>query len=357
MNKQTQTWLKLAALIIVAGIAAWVGWKEYGGKAWDSGLASGNGRLEAVEIDIAAKSPGRIKQLLVHEGDFVTAGQAVAVMDTDVLNAQLLQAEAQLSQANSGLGIARSQLNQRESDKNAAQAVLAQRESELAAAIKRQKRSTTLAKAGGSSQQEADDDSARAQGASAAVRAARAQVAAAEAAIVTAKAQVGGAESTIKGAEANVARIQVDIDDSTLRAPCDGRVQYRVAQVGEIVGAGGRVISMVNLKDVYMTFFLPTALAGKLAMGDEVRLVLDAAPQFVIPATITYVASVAQFTPKTVETSVEREKLMFRIRAQISPNLLNKYIEYVKTGLPGVAYVRLDQTAPWPERLAVKMPQ
>lgn len=356
MNKQTQTWLKLAALIIVAGIAAWVGWKEYGGKAWDSGLASGNGRLEAVEIDIAAKSPGRIKQLLVHEGDFVTAGQAVAVMDTDVLNAQLLQAEAQLSQANSGLGIARSQLNQRESDKNAAQAVLAQRESELAAAIKRQKRSTTLAKEGGSSQQEADDDSARAQGASAAVRAAQAQVAAAEAAIVTAEAQVLGAESAIKGAEANVARIRVDIADSTLRAPCDGRVQYRVAQVGEVVGAGGRVLSMVNLNDVYMTFFLPTASAGKLAMGDEVRLVLDAAPQFVIPATVTFVASVAQFTPKTVETADEREKLMFRIRAQIAPNLLKKYIEYVKTGLPGMAYVRLDQTAPWPERLAVKMP-
>jgi len=99
-------------------------------------------------------------------------------------------------------------------------------------------------------------------------------------------------------------------------------VQYRVAQPGEVVGAGGRVINMVDLSDVYMTFFLPTALAGRVAMGTEVRLVLDAIPQYVIPAQVSFISDVAQFTPKTVETANEREKLMFRIRAQIPVELL-----------------------------------
>lgn len=91
-------------------------------------------------------------------------------------------------------------------------------------------------------------------------------------------------------------------------------------------------------------------------IGSEVRVVLDAAPQYVIPAKISFVADVAQFTPKTVETAEERQKLMFRLKAKIAPELLQQYIRSVKTGLPGVAYVRLDESAPWPDRLQIKLP-
>ena len=105
---------------------------------------------------------------------------------------------------------------------------------------------------------------------------------------------------------------------------------------------------MVDLNDVYMTFFLPTAQVGRIGLGTEVRLLLDAAPGIVIPASVSFVSDVAQFTPKTVETEVEREKLMFRVRARIAPELLEKHLDQVKTGLPGVAWVRLDPTAPWP---------
>jgi HlyD family secretion protein len=156
---------------------------------------------------------------------------------------------------------------------------------------------------------------------------------------------------------ATVERIKADIADSDLKAPRDGRVQYRVAQPFEVVGAGGRVLNLVDLSDVYMTFFLPTDQAGRLTLGSEVRLVLDAAPEYVIPARVSFVADVAQFTPKTVETAEEREKLMFRIKAHIPPDLLRRYIKQVKTGLPGMAYVRLDPQAPWPPHLQVKLPQ
>ncbi|MBQ4335940.1 MAG: hypothetical protein IJC34_01970 [Lentisphaeria bacterium] len=78
---------------------------------------------------------------------------------------------------------------------------------------------------------------------------------------------------------------------------------------------------------------------------------MDALPGIPLPATITFVASEAQFTPKTVETRSEREKLMFRIKAKLPEDLLQKYIQWVKTGVPGVAWVRLNPDAPWPEEL------
>jgi HlyD family secretion protein len=111
---------------------------------------------------------------------------------------------------------------------------------------------------------------------------------------------------------------------------------------------------MIDVSDVYMTFFLPTEAAGRLALGSEVRIVLDAAPDYVIPAKVSFIASAAQFTPKTVETASEREKLMFRVRARIDRELLLKHLEHVKTGLPGEAWVRLDPSQEWPARLALK---
>jgi HlyD family secretion protein len=84
--------------------------------------------------------------------------------------------------------------------------------------------------------------------------------------------------------------------------------------------------------------------------------VLDAAPQWVIPASVSFVADVAQFTPKTVETASERQKLMFRVRGRLDPELLRKFNQEVKTGLPGMAYVRLDAAKVWPDRLALHVP-
>jgi len=196
-----------------------------------------------------------------------------------------------------------------------------------------------------------DDDRANTQGAKAAVATAKAQFAASEAAISAANAQVVDAGAAVEAAKASLESIGADINDSILKSPRDGRVQYRVAQPGEVLSAGGRVLNLVDLGDVYMTFFLPTAQAGRVAIGADVRLILDAAPQYVIPAKVTFVADVAQFTPKTVETEEERLKLMFRVKAQIAPELLRKYIQQVKTGLPGMAYVRLDQKVEWPASL------
>ena len=320
-----------------------------------NGIVGGNGRIEAVEIDVSAKSPGRIREILVDEGAFVKAGQVVAHMDTDVLAAQKAEAQAQLAQAQNAILIAQSQVSQQQSNRAAAFAGVRQREAELNAAHKRLGRSTTLAREGATAVQERDDDEAQVEGAAASVEAARAQLAAVDAAITTARNQVIGARSQVDAARATIQRIEADIRDSDLRAPTAGRVQYRVAQPGEVVAGGGRVLNLVNLGDVYMTFFLPETVAGRVALGSDVRLVLDAAPDRVVPAKVSFVADVAQFTPKTVETESERQKLMFRVKAQIDRKLLERYISQVKTGLPGMAYVRVDPQTPWPAKLAVNV--
>ena len=347
----------MVVLIAVALAAAATAWWRLGSRRLPEGFASGNGRVEATEIDIAPKIPGRVKEINAREGDFVTAGQVLAMMDTDTLQAQRREAEARAQRARSSIDTAKSRVKQAEADRVAATAFTAQREAELDAARRHLARSERLAPRGVVSAQTYDDDRARVRGSEAAVSAAEAQVAAADAGLATARSEVLGAEAELSALLATIDRIQVDIDDSALRTPRDGRVQYRVAEPGEVLGAGGVVLNLFDLGDGYMTFFRPTAQAGRVSSGSEVRLVLDAIPQFVLPAEATFVASVAQFTPRTIETEEEREKLMFRIKARVDPELLRRHVTRVKTGLPGVAYVRLDPNAAWPDWLAVRVPQ
>lgn len=357
MNASIKKNLLLAATVIVFAFLAWGIWYKMRSTGPGDGFVSGNGRIEATEIDVATKYSGRVVDISAREGDFVKAGQVLAQMQIDVLNAQRSEARAQQQQAVAAVASAEAQVKMRESDMAATQAVVVQRESDLDNAKRRLGRSQTLSREGAASIQQLDDDQASVRNAEAALTAAKAQVMASQSAIVAARSQVTGARSTVTAASATVTRIEVDITDSQLKAPSDGRVQYRVAQPGEVLGGGGRVLNMVDLSDVYMTFFLPETVAGKVALGSEVHILLDAAPGYVIPAKVSFVSSVAQFTPKTVETASERQKLMFRVKARIDPELLKQHLKQVKTGLPGVAWVRLDAQAAWPQSLTAKVSQ
>ena len=357
MTPQIKKLLLLAALAVgvaVVGVLAWTALKPSGpGK----GFVSGNGRIEATEIDVATKLAGRVQDILVNEGDFVEVGQPLAQMQIDVLDAQRDEALAQSRQAVTAVASAKAQVAVRTSDTAAAAAMVGQRETELDAAQRRLARSETLADKGMTSLQVLDDDRARVRGAQATLTGAQAQVAAAAAAITAAQSEVVGADSGVAASEATVARVEADIEDSLLKSPRAGRVQYRVAQPGEVLAGGGKVLNLVDLSDVYMTFFLPETVVGKVALGAEVHIILDAASQYVIPARVSYVSSTAQFTPKTVETASERQKLMFRVKAQISHELLLKHRKLVKTGLPGMAWLKLDTQAPWPPELEIKVPE
>ena len=289
-------------------------------------FASGNGRLEATEVNIAAKLAGKIEQIFVNEGDYVKSGQKLVQMQTNTLDASLAQAMAIIKV--------------REAELASAKAVLMQKQSAVKNAESRYKRAKSLLEKNATSEQVFENDQALYESAKAELDGAAAAIQQAKAAILAAK--------------ADSARIQADISDSTLTAPLEGRIQYRISEVGEVLNAGGKVLNLVDLTDVYLTFFLPEESAGRVRIGADVRLLMDALPDVPIPAKVSFVASVAQFTPKTVETRIERQKLMFRVKAKIDPGLLRKYIDIVKTGLPGVAWVRIDDREEWPGFLQIR---
>lgn len=299
------------------------------GRTLPEGIVKSNGRIEATQVDVAAKYPGRLATVTVDEGDEVTAGQAVATISAPEYEAQLRGAQAQVLRAKQALA--------------EAVALIAQRNSDLSYAKTDYERGQTLVARGNIAQQALDQR--------------RNKFEAAEAAYRAAKAQRDQAQFAIQAAQADVDRLESILVDLVLVAPRSGRVQYKLARAGEVVAAGQRVLTILDLNDVYMTIYLPADDAGKLALGDEARIIVDPVPEYVIPATISFVATEAQFTPKTVETAEEREKLMFRVKLQVDPEVLKRYHRRVKTGVRGIGFVRTSPSIKWPENLVVKLPQ
>ncbi|MBI5721022.1 MAG: HlyD family efflux transporter periplasmic adaptor subunit [Burkholderiales bacterium] len=344
----------LAPVAVVAVILA-VAWGRWGDDELPPSIAAGNGRLEAESIDIATKSGGRLLAVNVREGDTVAAGDEVGRMDTQTLQAQLRSAQAQSRQAQAAVATLASVVRQREQAVRTVEALATQRAAEAALAERELRRVSELVAQNFISPQQLDAAESRVRASRAALEAVRSQRLEAEAAVAATRSQLAEANAAIESARAAVERVQVEIADAVLRAPRAGRVQTVLAHAGEVLAPGGRVATLVDLTDVTMSFFLPERAAGRVAIGSEARLVLDAAPGVVIPARVDFVASVAQFTPKTVETESERQKMVFKVQARVAPELLERYRDQVKTGLPGMAYVRIGEE-PWPVRLAVTLP-
>lgn len=313
----------IIALALAGGGAAWLIFSK---PALPPGFAGVNGRIEAKQVDIATKYPGRIKEVRADEGDTVDEGQVVATMDTEPLEAELRNAEAKIREA--------------EDNRRTAQAEVVVKRAELAYSDKQYRRSKELVVRGAVSEQERDIDLARMQ--------------TNQAALLGAQAQAVRTQSSIDAATAEAERIKAEIKDSVLKAPIRGRVQNRLAEPGEVLPAGGKVLALVDLSDVYMYVFLPEPVAGKVALGAEARIVLDAAPEYPIRAVVSYVSPSAQFTPKSVETAEERHNLTFRVKLQLDKSRLRQFEPFVKVGIPGMGYVRLDNSAEWPPMLQVK---
>jgi HlyD family secretion protein len=320
----------LAALLLMIAAGAGIGWFwwQHHQLQLPLGIASGNGRLESDEIDIDTKFAGRIAKLFVDEGDMVAAGQVVAIMDTRDLEASLKKAEALVSQAQRAL--------------DEAKANLVQQQTKLTLAQQQLDRTSSLVPKGFATVELLDQR--------------RQQMNAAVAAQNAASHKVAEAQHALDAATHDVELYRVNILDNTLVAPREGRIQYRVANVGEVLAAGGKVFTMLDTSYVYMDIYLPTADAGRVRLGSEARIVLDAYSDHVIPAKVVFIANQAQFTPKSVETKDERDKLMFRIRVRIDPERLRGRAELVRSGLPGMAYLRTDPSIAWPPKLQASKP-
>jgi len=314
--------------MVLGVVIAVLAWQYLQKPELPEGIASGNGRLEATEVNITTKYPGRLSEVNVREGDDVTAGQVLARMDVRELEAELHQAQAQVTQT--------------QKQRIAAAAIITQRKSEVTLAEKSLARSRELYENQNIPIEQLQRSETTVQTAHAALSAADAGLALADAAIDAARARV---ES-----------VRTRIDDSALKTPITGRVLYRLAEPGEVLPAGGKVFTVLDLTDAFMTIFLPTIQVGRLRIGDEARIIFDAIPEYTIPARVSFVSPEAQFTPKEVETRTEREKLMFRVKVRIDPALLAKHSAIIKTGVPGVAYVRIRSDIRWPESLQVRLP-
>lgn len=319
----------LGLVVLAAAIGGATVYSRYtAGPVTPDHVARANGRIEVQRVDVSTKVPGRVAAIGVREGDGVEADQVIARLDETEIRAELAAAKASIERSIQGVAQAR--------------ATTASREADLVLAELQLKRSADLRERDFTSQAETDQR--------------RATRDIATAAVAAAKANIGDAEAARKVTEANVAQIEARIADMTLKAPVSGRVEYRLVQPGEVVAAGGKVVTLLDLTDVYMTVFLPTSSVGQVRLGSEARIVLDAAPQYVIPARVSFVAAEAQFTPKTVETSDERAKLMYRVKVSIPVELLKQYRDYVKSGLTGDAFIRLGSAGEWPDWLQPRLP-
>ena len=295
--------------VIVLLAAGFTVWHFLRPSAAHPGISYGNGRLEATEVDVATKVAGRVAEVLVREGDNLTAGQVAARLDAEDLAAQLRAAEAAVMQARDGVASASSL-------QKLARVTL--------------DRTRELIKKGFISGDRMDRDASSLQ---------------------TADATLAAARNKVGEAEARADSLRVNVKDTSLKAPVAGRVLYRLAEPGVVLGAGGKVFTLLDLSDVYMSIFLPTEEAGKIAIGSSAKIVLDALPDKTIPAKVVFVAPRSQFTPKEVETRNEREKLMFRVKVKVDLEWLAQHADMAKPGMPGIAYVQTSPDVAWPDKL------
>ena len=311
--------------LVVVGAGAFLGYRYWQSSqsAIPPGIAYGNGRLEAKLADAASKEPLRIKEILVNEGDLVKPGQVLVLLDTVTLDAELAEARASVAAAEEKIA--------------ATEAAITRRNSEIRLAQIEVERARNLVRQRAGSQRELD------------VR--NMQVESTRAALAEEQAKLETAKQDVEVAQAKVATIQTRIDDATLYSTVTGRVLYRLAEPGEVLGPGGKALTLVNLEDVYMEIFLPSEQAAAIRTGAEARLTVDAIPNRAAAAYVSFVSPEAQFTPKEVETRSERDKLMFRVKIQVPPELVGQFIESIKTGVRGVGYVRYDDSVQWPSFL------
>jgi HlyD family secretion protein len=320
--------------LLLLGAVAFLGWaawqrQERAKIKLPAGIVGGNGRIEAVQVDIATKYSGRIDTVLAKEGKLVAPNEVLCQMDTSEMQAELQKARAQQLKAAEDVERAAAEVVQKEASNTLAEKSFA--------------RSETLKRNKAISDQDYDESRARRDSS--------------EAAVNVAKAALRSAEQARLAAEAEIKRQEAQIADMTLKSPVQGRVLYRLAEPGMVLGSGGKVLTVLDLSDIYMEIFLPSQDAGKVRLGSEARVVLDVAPDYAGRAKVSFISPEAQFTPKQVETRSERDKLMFRVKLQLPSELILPHINRVKTGLRGVGYVRLDESVEWPEFLQRRVPR
>ena len=329
-----------------------------------SGLVQVSGRIESDKVTLASKVMGRVTTIRVREGDTPLAHDVMALLDDRTTQAQLAEAGAAADSAQSQVVSARSALavlRQEVPDAiAAAEAGVASAQANLRQAQSTEHQAGLDSERAQRLLQDYLIDAQSAERAALAWKVAQEQLAAAVADSSKAEqalrdARVGplriraqeaaltALESAHKQATAHTREIQTLLDELTIAAPLTATVTGRFVNIGEVVNVGTPLYELVDLDKLYLQVYVPEAEIGKVRLGLPAQVFTDAFPGRAFPATVRYIASRAEFTPKEVQTPDERVKLVYEVRLYLDANPEHR----LTPGLPCDAMIRWRADAPW----------
>jgi HlyD family secretion protein len=278
------------------------------------GALAATGTVEATDARLGFDAAGRVQAVLVHEGDPVTAGQVVAVLDTTMLHAQLVQARAQAQFARARLVELERGSRPEEIEQARARAVAANERLRLARVDLRR---TTMLSEGGALSQEALDQARTALdvAVSDSIQAAQALELARQGprveTIEAQKAEVARADAAVVGVQAALALMHA-------RAPFGGVVTVRHREPGETVSPGSPAVTITNLEDRWVRIYIPETAIGRVRLRQKASITCDSFPDKSYEGEVSYIASEAEFTPKNVQTAQERVKLVYMVKVRVT---------------------------------------
>ena len=298
----------LVLIVLLAGFGSYL-WRQRGAND-PSAAFSLSGNVDVHQVELAFRVSGRISAVKVQEGDKVSAGQVLALLDpvpfqTDVNSARadLAQAQAQLDKTRRGFRI---------EEVEQARANVAQRAADLENAQVTLRRQQQLVASGLVTHQQIDDAQARVHMSEAALAASRGQLTLElhGSRIEDIEAQ----EATVASAQARLEKAQTALADATLLAPSNGIISVRAREPGAIVQAGQTVYTLTLNDPVWIRAYVSQPRLGRIKPGMVVKLTIDSMPGKHYDGTVGFISPEAEFTPKTVQTEQVRDDLVYRIR-------------------------------------------
>jgi HlyD family secretion protein len=323
----------ILVLVLVIGLSVALTYRLRQLNAYKTAPAGGTGTVEGTEVNVTARIPARIVAVHVSEGEAVTAGQLLVELECAEPEAALLQAQAQMATAQANVQAALAQVRAAGGGATVARrGVLAAAAEALAAAsdqstaAKEAARLRSLHDGGVVSSSELDRMESTQVAASQRVEivkanreAAAAQVGVAYQTERAALAQAEAAKTAVEAASAAVARAATTVKECKLYAPRAAVVQTRSYEPGEVVLPGANLLTLVDLSEVRVTFYLPNAELAAAAPGKKVGVWADAYPGQRFEGAIRHVSAKAEFTPKNVQTREDRDRLVYGVEIRI-PN-------------------------------------
>lgn len=331
MTKKQRIAAGLGALAVVIAIVVVVALVGGGG----TGAVTASGTVEATETDLGFQVPGRIDSIAVHEGDAVHAGEPLAWLDRRELEARKAAAEAQLSAASARL--AELEHGSRPQEIAQGQAGLDAARQQLTEASTNLDRAKRLFAGGAISQQQLD----RAQTAQD-VAAAQAKSAEEHLALLQQgprPEQIAAQRGVVHQAAAAVNQADAALDNAVITASLAGIVTVRHREPGETVAAGAPVLTVMNPDDRWVRIYVREDQVGKLALGEGASITADAYPGKRYGGRVVFIANEAEFTPRSVQTTAERVKLVYRVKVQIVQDATRE----LKPGLPADVSLTIGQ--------------